>query len=66
MPTPTLPRYISPADAADQLGIGVREVYRYVSSGKLPASRLSHKVIRIAETDLRAFVEARRIISMAL
>ena len=53
--------YVSPIEAAEHLGISVREVYRHITAGRLPASRLSHKAIRIAVADLDAFVEARRI-----
>lgn len=61
MPTNIDRRYISPADAAEQLGLNVREIHRHISSGNLPASRLSHKTIRIAVADLEHFIASRRI-----
>lgn len=61
MPTNIERAYVSPSEAAEHLGISVREVYRHIASGRLPASRLSHKAIRIAVADLDLFVESRRI-----
>ncbi len=63
MPNPPAPseRYLSPAEVAEMLGLTTRSVYTHVAEGRLPASRLSRKMLRIAESDVHAFVAARRI-----
>jgi excisionase family DNA binding protein len=42
------------ADVARYLGISKHTVYRWIASGRLPALRLSRKVIRVRRLDLDA------------
>jgi excisionase family DNA binding protein len=40
MPTAAKSRYLSPAEAAEQLGMSISSVYRAIEVGSLPAFRL--------------------------
>lgn len=51
--------YMSPAQVAEFLGISSDSVLRAVARGDLPAVKLSARVIRIARTDLDAYLAAR-------
>jgi excisionase family DNA binding protein len=46
-------KYITINQAAERLGMSARTVRRYIKSGRLPASRLSRKTVRIAESDVQ-------------
>ncbi|MBT56134.1 MAG: hypothetical protein CMF72_22385 [Mameliella sp.] len=41
------------ADAAERLKVSTRTVSRYIASGKLRATRITHKTVRIKESDLQ-------------
>ncbi len=53
-------RWLSTAEAAKQLGITSRTLYRFIDEGQLPAYRFG-RVIRLQETDVAAFIESSRI-----
>jgi excisionase family DNA binding protein len=54
-----LPRYFSIKGVAEALDVSTRTVRRWIAAGELIAYRLNG-VVRIAETDLLAFLAARR------
>ena len=47
------------ADVAHYLGVTPHTIYRWISQGRLPATRYSPKVIRVRKADLAAFAPAR-------
>lgn len=53
-------RFYRPEDVAQMLGLKVNTVRRWVQTGKLPAFRISAKVVCIDPSDLRAFLDRRR------
>ncbi|MBK5223045.1 MAG: helix-turn-helix domain-containing protein [Acidimicrobiia bacterium] len=53
-------RWLSTGEAARQLGITTRTLYRFIDEGKLPAYRFG-RVIRLQETEVHAFIETCRI-----
>ncbi len=53
-------RWLSTAEAAKELGITSRTLYRFIDEGQITAYRLG-RVIRLQETDVEAFIEASRI-----
>lgn len=51
-------QYLSPAQVAEQLGISLRQVRRYVASGELAASRIgSSHLLRIRSEDVDALMQ---------
>lgn len=52
----TIGRLYSTSEAAKVLGVSIRTIYRYVDSGRLKAKRLGTKTIKIAEEDLKRFI----------
>jgi excisionase family DNA binding protein len=52
-------RFFSIADVAEWLGVSARTVRRWIKTGVLVAHRI-RGVVRIAEHDLRQFLEAHR------
>ena len=52
--------WLSTREAAEQLGITTRTLYRLIDSGQLPAYKFG-RVIRLKEREVEAFVEAARI-----
>jgi excisionase family DNA binding protein len=52
--------WIGTKDAAAQLGITIRSLYRAVDEGRLPAYKLG-RVIRLKQNEIDAFIEASRI-----
>jgi excisionase family DNA binding protein len=52
-------RYLSPAEAAELLGVKRETIYRHIRRGKLPAVRLGRS-LRIPEAELRTTLEAAR------
>lgn len=49
MPTePTLPDYLSVAEAASALSVSTKTVRRLIARGDLPAKRIGSRMIRIA------------------
>lgn len=53
-------RWLSTAEAAKELGITPRTLYRFIDEGQLPAYRFG-RVIRLKADDLDTFIEASRI-----
>ena len=53
--------WLSTREAAGQLGITTRTLYRMIDNGQLPAYKFG-RVIRLKEHELEAFVEASRIV----
>ena len=53
--------WLSTREAADQLGITTRTLYRLIDGGQLPAYKFG-RVIRLKESEVDAFVERSRII----
>lgn len=49
--------WLSIQEAADHLGVNPRTVRRYMRLGRLEASRISNKVVRIRLADLDRFME---------
>lgn len=52
--------WLSTSQAAGQLGITTRTLYRLIDSGQLPAYRFG-RVIRLKEKEVETFVERSRI-----
>ena len=52
--------WLSTREAAGQLGITTRTLYRLIDSGQLPAYKFG-RVIRLKESEVEAFIEAARI-----
>ena len=53
-------RWLSTKEAADQLGITPRTLYRFIDEGSLPAYRFG-RVIRLQEHEVIAFIDTCRI-----
>lgn len=53
--------WLSTSQAAGQLGITTRTLYRLIDSGQLPAYRFG-RVIRLKEREVESFVERSRIV----
>ena len=53
--------WLSTREAAAQLGITTRTLYRMIDNGQLPAYKFG-RVIRLKEHELEAFVESARIV----
>ena len=53
-------RWLSTKDAAEQLGVTLRSLYRFIDEGDLVAYKFG-RVIRIQEPDVEKFIEASRI-----
>lgn len=52
-------RYYTLQQIADRLQVNYRTVYRWVHEGRLPAYQVGQRW-RVGESDLRAFMEARK------
>lgn len=52
--------WLSTGQAAGQLGITTRTLYRLIDGGQLPAYRFG-RVIRLKEQEVEAFIERSRI-----
>lgn len=50
--------WLSIAEAAEHLGVNPRTVRRYMRLGRLDASRVSNKVVRIRLADLDRFMDS--------
>lgn len=44
------------AEAAERLKVSTRTVSRYIAAGTLPATRITHKTVRIKESDVVALI----------
>jgi excisionase family DNA binding protein len=52
------PRFLTPAEVADQLRVSAMTVYRLIKSGELRAARIG-KSYRVLESDVDAYLAAR-------
>jgi|AntAceMinimDraft_6_1070360.scaffolds.fasta_scaffold340200_1 excisionase family DNA binding protein len=52
------PKWLSIQECANHLGVHKNTIRNLLLSGKLPATRYSSRVIRVALTDLEAFGKA--------
>jgi len=52
-------RYLTPAEAADELRVSTDTVLRLIESGELPALRVSARVIRIPRPAFEVFQSGR-------
>lgn len=52
--------WLNTAEAAAELGVTVRTLYRFIDAGQLPAYRFG-RVIRLKQAEVSAFVESCRI-----
>jgi excisionase family DNA binding protein len=52
------PRFLTPAEVADQLRVSAMTVYRLIKSGELRAARIG-KSYRVLEEDVDAYLAAR-------
>lgn len=52
--------WLSTREAARQLGITTRTLYRLIDSGQIPAYKFG-RVIRLQEAELDAFIQSARI-----
>lgn len=48
--------FLSIAEAAEYFGVTTRTIHRYIKDGRLPASRLGPRFIRIKVADLDALL----------
>ena len=55
---PARPRFLTPAEVADQLRVSAMTVYRLIKSGELRAARIG-KSYRISEDDIDTYLQAR-------
>jgi excisionase family DNA binding protein len=53
--------YLAPSEVADLLGVSHDTVLRAVARGELPAIRLGARLVRIARTDVDAWLAARAV-----
>jgi excisionase family DNA binding protein len=58
MATQPAPRFLTPAEVADNLRVSAMTVYRLIKSGELRAARIG-KSYRIREEDVDAYLAAR-------
>jgi excisionase family DNA binding protein len=58
------PKLLTVAQAAEALNVSTKTVYRAIAAGELPVSRLG-RAIRIALSDLEAYVNRRRFGGLA-
>ena len=57
---PPEPVWLGTQDAARQLGITARTLYRLINEGEIPAYKLG-RVLRLKLSDVEAFLEAARV-----
>ncbi len=53
-------KWLSTGEAARQLGVTTRTLYRFIDEGQLPAYRFG-RVIRLQEAEVQSFIESCRI-----
>ena len=51
---------LSTREVADRLQISRKQVMSLIRRGELPAAKFNARVFRVAESDLRSFIEQRR------
>lgn len=52
-----LPNLMTVRAVADYLGVSQRTIWRWIKDGKLRAFKVGKKSIRVAEDDLKLFIE---------
>lgn len=57
---PPEPIWLGTQDAARQLGITPRTLYRLIDEGEIPAYKLG-RVLRLRQADVEAFLESARV-----
>lgn len=50
------PRYLSPEQAAQFLGVHKNTIWKLIREGKLPARRIGPRIVRIAPADVEALL----------
>jgi excisionase family DNA binding protein len=55
-------RILTPVQVAEIMQVGLKTVYRWIDSGKLPASQVSHKTYRVFEEDLILLMKNTRVV----
>lgn len=58
-PDTSRPRFLTPAEVADELRVSAMTVYRLIHSGELGAVRIGRS-FRVSSRDLEHFIECRR------
>lgn len=53
-------KWLSTGEAAKQLGVTTRTLYRFIDEGQLPAYRFG-RVIRLQESEVHEFIQSCRI-----
>lgn len=53
-------RWMSTRETAEQLGVTLRTLYRFIDEGQIAAYKLG-RVIRLKQLDVEAFIEGARI-----
>ncbi len=59
------PAWVSTREAAEQLGVSLRTVYRLIDGGELAAYQIGRN-IRVKEVDLERYLDSRKIAPGAL
>ena len=54
MPKTTGPEWMTTAEVVERLGVGLREVYRLIDTGQLPAYKIG-RLIPLRTADVEAF-----------
>ncbi|MBM36237.1 MAG: hypothetical protein CL460_03600 [Acidimicrobiaceae bacterium] len=52
--------WVSSKEAAHQIGVTQRTLYRFIDEGRVPAYRIG-RVIRLKQPDVAAFIEQSRV-----
>lgn len=60
MAAPPEPVWLGTQDAARQLGITARTLYRLINEGEIPAYKLG-RVLRLKHSDVETFLEGARV-----
>ena len=50
------------SQVAQRVGISVRTVRREIRKGRLPATKLGYRTVRVSETDLAIYLEKRKVL----
>lgn len=53
-------RLLTVPEVAELLQVSEGSVYRWISQGALAKVKLGHRVVRITQSDLAAFIQSRR------
>lgn len=53
--------YLTPEEVAEKLRLNVETIYRWLRTGRLPGSRISHKAWRVPERELTSFVNSHNV-----